>query len=240
MAAAVTAGTVLCDAPARAVGLAPPPTASTDTIPQRNATTSSGSSQLGLESRVSEFTLPNGLHFIVLPRHTAPVVAVHTYADVGAFDEVDGQTGLAHLLEHMAFKGTPRIGTKDFSREAPLLDACDEAFYTLQAAKANQDGFAAIARLSESFERVQNTAEELVVPNAFGSMLQRQGAVGLNATTSHDATRYFTSLPVNKLPLWFAMEGERFQAPVFRSLYKEKRVVDEERRLRVDNSPGGR
>lgn len=62
----------------------------------------------------------------------------------------------------------------------------------------------------------------------------------MNATTSHDATRYFTSLPVNKLPLWFAMEGERFQAPVFRSLYKEKRVVDEERRLRVDNSPGGR
>jgi predicted Zn-dependent peptidase len=79
-----------------------------------------------LEARVQEFTLPNGLHFLVLERHSAPIVACHTYADVGAFDEADGQTGIAHLLEHMAFKGSQRIGTQDFRREAPLLDALDE------------------------------------------------------------------------------------------------------------------
>lgn len=79
-----------------------------------------------LEKRVQEFTLPNGLTFLVLERRLAPIVSCHTYADVGAFDEDAGQTGIAHLLEHMAFKGSQRIGTQDFSREAPLLDALDE------------------------------------------------------------------------------------------------------------------
>ena len=79
-----------------------------------------------LERRVQEFTLPNGLTFLVLERRLAPIVSCHTYADVGAFDEDAGQTGIAHLLEHMAFKGSQRIGTQDFSREAPLLDALDE------------------------------------------------------------------------------------------------------------------
>ena len=46
-----------------------------------------------LEDRVSEFTLTNGLHFIVLERHTSPVVSCHTYADVGSFDEAKHQTG---------------------------------------------------------------------------------------------------------------------------------------------------
>ena len=79
-----------------------------------------------LEKRVQEFTLPNGLTVLVLERRLAPIVSCHTYADVGAFDEDAGQTGIAHLLEHMAFKGSQRIGTQDFSREAPLLDALDE------------------------------------------------------------------------------------------------------------------
>ena len=64
--------------------------------------------------------------------------------------------------------------------------------------------------------------------------------MGLNATTSHDQTRYFLSLPSNKLGLWMALEAERFRAPVLRDLYPEKRVIEEERRLRVDNSPLGR
>lgn len=79
-----------------------------------------------LEERVVEFALPNGMRFLVAERRAAPVVSFHTYADVGAFDEEDGVTGVAHLLEHLAFKGTPRIGTKDFATEAPLLDAMDE------------------------------------------------------------------------------------------------------------------
>ncbi len=70
--------------------------------------------------------------------------------------------------------------------------------------------------LSSSFALQQATADAYTVPNAFGALLQQQGGVGLNATTSHDCTRYFVSLPSNKLELWFALEAERFQWPVFR------------------------
>ncbi|KAK9915474.1 hypothetical protein WJX75_009718 [Coccomyxa subellipsoidea] len=192
-----------------------------------------------LTDRITEFELANGLHFIVMERHNAPIVSVHTYANVGGFDEVDGQTGIAHLLEHMAFKGSVRLGTRDYQREAALLNAVDEAFYAFW--EAHEAGQAARAgQLYAQLQQLVAAAGELVEPNAFGSLLQRSGAVGLNATTSHDATKYFMSLPANKLELWFALEAERFQAPVFRELYSEKRVVAEERRSRIDATPLGR
>ncbi|KAK9829270.1 hypothetical protein WJX72_004899 [[Myrmecia] bisecta] len=194
---------------------------------------------VNLDQRVHEFTLANGLHFIVLERHQAPIVSFQTYADVGAYDEVDGQTGVAHLLEHLAFKGTERIGTRDYRQEAALLDALDEVFYSMRDAQLGGQT-ARVSQLDGQFRKLQDAAGQLSVPNAFGSNLQRAGAVGLNATTSHDATKYFTSLPANMLELWFALEAERFQAPVFRELYSEKRVVAEERRLRIDNAPMGK
>ncbi|KAL4423363.1 hypothetical protein ABPG77_004294 [Micractinium sp. CCAP 211/92] len=188
-----------------------------------------------LDQRLSTFSLPNGLRFLVYERHSAPIASFHIYADVGAFDEEDGQTGLAHLLEHMAFKGTPRIGTSDYRREASLLEALDDAFYSLQQAGSGREA----ARLQQQFEALQRQAAELSIPNAYGAMLSQEGGVGLNAATTHDATKYYVSLPANKAEWWFALESERFRAPVFRELYSEKRVVAEERRLRVDNSPLG-
>ncbi|DBA78993.1 TPA: hypothetical protein ACH3X1_008860 [Trebouxia sp. C0004] len=205
------------------------------------SSTSSGSEDLtqSLEARVQEFTLSNGLHFIVLERSIAPIVSCHTYADVGAFDEVDGQTGIAHLLEHMAFKGSPRIGTKDYAKEAPILEALDEVFYSMKEAEAS--GRVALAqKLNDQMQKLEEQAAAFSIPNEFGATLSQAGAAGLNATTSHDATRYFMAMPANKLELWFALEAERFRAPVFRELYSEKRVVFEERRMRVDDSPMGR
>lgn len=199
------------------------------------------------ESRVSEFTLPNGLHFIVLERHNAPVVSCHTHARVGAYVEEEGSTGLAHLLEHMAFKGTPRIGSRDWRAEQPLLAAQDEVFYELRqlqqqaaASGASASRSSHMQQLQERLDKLKVEAQQLVVPNAFGSMLQEAGAVGLNAATSHDNTRYYMSLPANKLELWFALESERFQVPVLRELYTEKEVIGEERRARWENNPMGR
>lgn len=188
-----------------------------------------------LDARISEFTLTNGMRFIVSERRTVPVVSMHTYADVGAFDEVTGQTGLAHLLEHLAFKGTPRIGTTDFKKEAPLLDAMDNVFYSMLEAKSGNE----VAKLQKRLDALLAEASALSVPNAYGALLSREGAVGLNASTTHDSTKYYCSMPANKLELWFALESERFLAPVFREVYSEKKVVLEERRLRVDNSPLG-
>jgi predicted Zn-dependent peptidase len=188
--------------------------------------------------KVSEFSLDNGMKFIVLERHQAPVVSFVTYADVGGVDEPDGKTGVAHFLEHLAFKGTTRIGTTDYQAESQLLDRLDQLFEQIQAAKAagNQ---AEVARLEAEFAKVDAEALEYVTQNELGQIVEQAGGVGLNAATSADATVYFYSFPSNKLELWMSLESERFLDPVFREFYKEKDVILEERRLRTDNSPIG-
>ncbi|NDJ25598.1 insulinase family protein [Nostoc sp. B(2019)] len=188
--------------------------------------------------QLTEFRLDNGLKFIVLERHQAPVVSFLTYADVGGVDEPDGKTGVAHFLEHLAFKGTTRIGTTDYKAEKPLLDRLEQLDTQIRTAKA--DGKKdEIARLQAEFKQVESQAAKLVQQNELGRIVEQSGGVGLNANTSTEATRYFYSFPANKLELWMSLESERFLEPVFREFYKEKDVILEERRMRVENSPIG-
>ncbi len=187
---------------------------------------------------ITEFTLQNGLKFIVLERHTAPVVSFLTYADVGGADEPVGQTGVAHYLEHLAFKGTRRIGTTNYEQEQVALDQLDRVAEQLRAAAARED-VAEIPQLQRQFEERQATAAQFIKQNEMGQIVNRFGGVGLNATTSADSTEYFYSFPANKLELWMSLESERFLEPVFREFYKEKGVILEERRSRTDNSPIG-
>nr|WP_242040182.1 pitrilysin family protein [Anabaena subtropica] len=185
---------------------------------------------------VTEFRLDNGLKFIVLERHQAPVVSFVTYADVGAVDEPDGKTGMAHVLEHMAFKGTTRIGTKDYQAEKPLLDRLEQLDAQIKAAEADSQENE-VARLQAEFEQVKLQAGQLVKQNEFVQIARQAGATDLNAATTTDATRYFYSLPANKLELWMSLESERFLEPEFRrEFYKEKDAVLEER-LQYQNSP---
>ena len=190
--------------------------------------------------RISEFTLDNGIKFIVMERHQAPVVSFMTYVDVGAAEEPEGQTGAAHYLEHLAFKGTNDIGTTNYTAEKVAIERLDRAFNALQAAKAAGQSEDAIAPLQEAFAIAQDEASQYVVRNQMPQIVQKAGGVGLNATTSADATRYFYSFPSNKLELWMALESERFINPVFREFYEEKNVILEERRMRVDNRPIGK
>lgn len=187
--------------------------------------------------RLTEFRLDNGMKFLVLERHQAPVVSFLTYADVGGANEPTGQTGVAHFLEHLAFKGTQRIGTKNYAAERPLLDRLDTLAAQIKAQPPTEK--AKIAALQTEFEKVEAEALKLVEQNELGQIVQQSGGVGLNANTSVDATRYFYSFPANKLELWMSLESERFLEPVFREFHKEKYVILEERRLRVDNSPIG-
>lgn len=187
---------------------------------------------------VTEFTLENGLKFIVLERHQAPVISFMTYADVGAANEEDGKTGVAHYLEHLAFKGTTEIGTTNYAAEAPLLDEMDVVFNQLKVAQAEGDE-AAVEALQAELASLQEEAVQYVKQNEFGQIVEQAGGVGLNATTGADATRYFYSFPSNKLELWMSIESDRFSKPVFREFFTEKEVILEERRMRVDNSPIG-
>ncbi|MHC4153116.1 MAG: M16 family metallopeptidase, partial [Planctomycetota bacterium] len=194
------------------------------------------------EERMSEFALENGITFLVLQRHEAPVVSFHTYADVGAVDETTGMTGLAHLFEHMAFKGSKTIGTKDYTAEADAMAKEDEVFLKIKSElqKGERIDEDLLNQLREEFEQAQQEAQKYIVHDEFEEIMVRQGSAGFNASTSQDATRYIVSLPSNKVELWMLMESDRFMNAVQREFYKEKNVVMEERRLRTESQPQGR
>ncbi len=193
----------------------------------------------GVIENLTEFKLDNGMKFIVLRRPKAPVVSFLTYADVGGVDEPDGKTGVAHFLEHLAFKGTDRIGTINYRREKRLLNKLDKIAAKIKQATAAGETDQA-AKLQAQFKKVESQARKTVKQNELGRIVEQAGGVGLNATTSTEATKYFYSFPSNKLELWMSLESERFLNPVLRrEFFKEKDVILEERRMRVDNSPIG-
>jgi predicted Zn-dependent peptidase len=194
-----------------------------------------------IKRQVKVHILENGMKFIVLERHEAPVVSFHVYADVGSANESYGITGISHLLEHMAFKGSKIVGTTDYEEEIKVLEELDALYDKIKAAqiKVNPDE-QVLKEMKEKFETLRLRAKEFVVNGEFDDMFMREGDRSLNAFTSADATQYVNSLPSNKLEFWMAMTADRFQNPVFREFYMEKDVVMEERRLSVETSPIGR
>lgn len=202
--------------------------------------TVSAQSLADFEKKVHEFTLDNGLKFLVLERHEAPVVSFRTYADVGSVDEVKGITGMAHVFEHMAFKGTKTVGTRNYAGEVQALKRVDEAFLALKKERGNGADPKRLAELQQRFEEAQEEASKFMVHDEFEEALTQAGGVGLNASTSSDATSYVVSLPSNKVELWMALESDRFLNLVLREFYKEKDVVMEERRMRTESRPRGR
>lgn len=204
----------------------------------------------GLADRVIEHKLANGMTVLMVERHQAPVVSVNLTFGVGGVNEQVGQTGLAHLYEHMAFKGTSTVGTKDYEKEKPILEELHRVGTELEQrqrdlARRSQDlpadanEKAAIEALQKRFKELQEQAAQYVAGNEMALLYQRHGGVGLNASTGKDLTRYVISLPSNRLPLWAAIESDRMARPVLREFYKERGVVMEERRLRNDDSPTG-
>ncbi len=195
-----------------------------------------------LEKQVREFTLANGLTFIVVERHNAPVFSFQTVVNSGSANEQVGTTGLAHMMEHMAFKGTTVVGTKDWKAEKPLLDAEEKSWDALLAER--RKGFRAdtarLAALQESFTAAGEAARQEVETNQFSILIEQAGGQGINAFTSDDITAYYYSLPSNRLELWALMEGGRLTHPVFREFSKERDVIYEERRMRIESSPFGR
>src|SRR6202049_2901355 len=193
------------------------------------------------EKRITEFTLPNGLHFIVFERHEAPVVSFHSHVNAGSVDDPGGQTGIAHMFEHMAFKGTETIGTKNYALERKAMDEVEHVYdeYDAERNKGLKADPKKVADLQEQLKAAMEKADSYVIPNAYPELIEENGGVGMNAGTGEDATNYFYNFPRNRLELWFLLESQRFYDPVFREFYKERDVVREERRMRVESSPQG-
>jgi predicted Zn-dependent peptidase len=192
-------------------------------------------------ARTTVHVVANGWTFILVERPVAPVFSFCTIADVGSAQEVPGITGLAHMFEHMAFKGTDRIGTRDPVGEKRAMDAAEAAYQAYQRERlAPHPDARKVAALYAEFKRLEGEAERFVVKNELDEILSRAGAVGVNASTAADQTEYFYSLPANEIELFAYVESERFWHPVFREFYEERDVVQEERRMRVDGEPQGR
>jgi len=195
----------------------------------------------GFEKRTTVKVLPNGLTLIVCERPEAPVFSYYTLVDAGSADDPQGASGLAHMFEHMAFKGTEQIGTTNYPAEKLALAKVEVAYAAFDGEyrkRVGQDP-AKLAQLKKVFEDAQAAAEKFVVPNQFAEMAEQNGAVGLNASTAEDTTEFFWSMPSNRLELWAYMESGRLGHPVEREFYKERDVVQEERRMRIDSNPVG-
>jgi predicted Zn-dependent peptidase len=194
------------------------------------------------EKRITVKKLPNGLTIVICERPEAPVFSFFTLVDAGSAQDPMGKTGLAHMFEHMAFKGTDTIGTTDYAAEEPALEKVETAYaaYIAERDKSVGRDEAKLKQLEKSWKDAIAVADKYVVPNQFGKIVEQNGGEDLNAFTSNDETAYHYSLPANRLELWAYLESERFLHPVLREFYKERNVVIEERRLRTDSNPVGR
>jgi predicted Zn-dependent peptidase len=194
------------------------------------------------EKRVTVKKLPNGLTVVICERPEAPVFSFFTMVDAGSAQDPMGATGLAHMFEHMAFKGTDKIGTTNYAAEKPLLAKVEVAYaaYIKERDKeVGRDG-TKLKQLEKAWKDAIAEADKYVKSNEFSKIIEQNGGEDVNASTNYDSTNYEYSLPANRLELWAYLESERFLHPVMREFYKERNVVIEERRLRTDSNPIGR
>jgi len=205
---------------------------------------------------VQEIVLDNGMRLLLVPRKGDPNVAAGWLARVGSVNERPGITGLSHLFEHMMFKGTHAIGTKDIAENLRLIKEMDDVRAELRQEEQTLIRKARLGEISDTkdpknrserhkallakFEELTKREKDLMVKDEFDRIYTTAGGSGMNAGTSNDFTVYFINVPANKLELWFWMESDRLRNPVFREFYSERDVVHEERRLRTDSTPTGK
>jgi len=205
---------------------------------------------------VVEKALPNGMRLLLVERHDEPTVAGGWVAHVGSSNERLGMTGIAHLFEHMMFKGTPTIGTTNYQRDLEVIaaqervrDEMRQEDRKMRAAYRHgeiddllkpENKTARYGELDKEFTKLIGEQRDILVKNEFDRIYSGAGGSGMNAFTSEDMTAYFVTVPANKLELWMWMESERILHPVFREFYAERDVVFEERRMRTDSTPLGK
>jgi len=193
-----------------------------------------------LEEKVQEHRFSNGLRLLVVERHASPTFAAYLTIGVGAVDETSQTRGVAHLLEHMLFKGTRTLGTTDYAAEQPLLEQIAATGARIDRLKNDPAADPeTLAKLRAQLKDLQEQHRTFVVKDEFSKIYARNGGTGYNAFTSKDLTTYLISLPSNKLELWALIESDRMKNAVLREFYTERDVIREERRRSYESNPGG-
>ena len=204
---------------------------------------------------ITEHTLANGMKLVLIEQHVSPTVSGAWVAHVGSVNERPGITGISHLFEHMMFKGTHVIGTRDYAKDMQLIeeqervrDAMREELSLMRAAQRRGEiedmtkpeaRTPRYLRLEARFDSLVVAQRANMVKNELEQVLQQNGATFINAFTSEDMTVYFETVPANKMELWFWVEADRLENRVFREFYSERDVVYEERRRSVESTPTG-
>jgi len=193
-----------------------------------------------LAEKVVEQRLANGLRLLVVERHDTPTVAAYLTIGVGSVHETSETRGVAHLLEHMLFKGTETLGTTDYAAEKPLLERIEQVGSELDRLRTEPHADPVrMAELEGQLKALQEQHRPLVVKDVFARLYSENGGVGFNAFTSKDMTTYLISLPANKLELWAMLESDRMKHAVLREFYTEREVIREERRRSYETNPDG-
>jgi predicted Zn-dependent peptidase len=189
---------------------------------------------------VKEFRLENGMQFLVVERPTSPQVACRLAIRAGSALEESGKTGIAHLLEHMMFKGTKNFGTFDYKKDRQLQSEIEKAYQVVLEEENKRDPDTALIRKKRAeMDALRLEVQKIYVPQAFSAQLGKNGAVGVNAFTTKDQTQYMASVPADMLEQWFSIISEQLFEPAWREFYVEKEVVQREWAFRYVNNPGG-
>ena len=205
-------------------------------VPLRAETISDGGEYL--RKNVVDVTLSNGIKVQLLNRGYSPTLSLYVSFNVGSADEDSESEGCAHMLEHMLFKGTPTLGTKDYSKEKPLVEKIEAIGETIDYLERVNPGNTRLPDLRKEFEALQKEHAEYVELNPYSRIYAELGGVGFNAFTSKDMTAYVISLPSSALEKWAEVETDRLRNPVFRQFYLERGAVVQERLMRYDSEGG--
>ena len=193
-----------------------------------------------IELNVQEHTLSNGLKILMLQNPGVPRVVCNIYYKVGSINEKPGITGLAHLHEHMMFKGTKVSGVTDYQKDHEInvkIDALIDKIYREKFWKADGGDSEKIAEWQKEYEALVQEEKQYIIKDDLWELYMKNGGTGLNASTSNEVTGYYVTLPSNKVELQMLLESDRMHNAYFREFYSEKDVVMEERRL-SENNPG--
>ena len=183
-------------------------------------------------SGVEELVLANGMRFLLLERAGLPLVAAGWAIRSGSSAETPGGTGVSHLIEHLLYGGTEVIGTTDYRRERELIERREELEDERRSASAGADLERRIAQVEERLRALRRKGEHAL-------LYTEAGALGIHAVTNQDVSYHTVSIPASRLELWFWIESDRLLRPVFREIYDELKVVEEERGQRILSVPGG-
>ena len=205
---------------------------------------------------VQELALSNGMRFLLFERHESPTLAAGWLAHVGSVNEREGITGISHLFEHMMFKGTKTIGTKDIQADLRIIDEQEKVQEDVRRemdvmrAKLRRGEIDDLQKpeswtpryreLQKRFDELVAQQRQIVIKDQLDQIYTKNGGENLNAFTNEDMTVYFIRLPSNRLELWAWLESDRLLNPVFREFYSERDVVFEERRMRTESTPLGK